>query len=407
MKIKAMLAVCLAASFAMSANAQEKEVIEEYVETIADAGGSSLSSDWKSNWFISVGGGAQVLFGDHDRQRKFGQRISPALDIAVGKWITPGVGLRLMYSGLSAKGATQNGSFATLPLTPIDGKPWHGYWLENSKIDFMDLHVDVMFDMCNLIGGYNARRPYSLALYFGGGYAHTWNKTKVNGHHKDGIVGNVGVFNMFHLGKAWDINLDVRLSAIHDGFDDAEGSAPFDGLVGATLGVTYRFAPRGYKVKREVITIREYDNTAVNELRNKVNALVEKNEKLEKELRKGENIRHTTVEYIGGDYLIYFPINVSELSLADRAQLEQCANSIKAASKGAKFYVIGYADKSTGTPEVNEVLSRARAESVRACLVNEFGVNPACLDTEWKGGVDNMFYNDPNLSRVVIISPVK
>ena len=39
-----------------------------------------------SNWFISVGGGAQTYFGDHNKQLKLGDRLSPALDIAVGKW---------------------------------------------------------------------------------------------------------------------------------------------------------------------------------------------------------------------------------------------------------------------------------------------------------------------------------
>lgn len=405
MKLKAIFAAGMAAMFALGMNAQETEVIEEYVETAAQAKGASLTSDWKSNWFISAGGGAQVLFGDHDRQRKFEQRISPALDVAVGKWITPGVGLRLMYSGLYFKGATQNGDFSTGKA--ISGKPWHGYWLENSKIDFMDLHIDVMFDLCNLLGGYSATRPYSLAFYAGGGYAHTWNKTKKGGHHKEGITGNVGLFNMFHVGKAWDINLDLRLSAVSDNFDGAEGQAPFDGFTTATLGVTYKFAPRGWKVRREVVTLHEYDNSQVNALREQVNALVAKNEKLEKDAKNGKNLTHSTVEYIGGDYLIYFPINVSELSLADRAQLEQCANSINSAPKGARFYVIGYADKATGTPEVNEILSRARAESVRKCLVNEFNVDPARLDTEWKGGVGNMWYDDPELSRVVIVRPVK
>lgn len=64
------------------------------------------NSFW-SNWFISVGAGGNVYFGDHDRQADFGKRIAPALDIAVGKWFIPEVGVRLMYSGLSAKGATQ------------------------------------------------------------------------------------------------------------------------------------------------------------------------------------------------------------------------------------------------------------------------------------------------------------
>ena len=49
-----------------------------------------------SNTFVSVGLGGQVLFGDHEKQMKFGDRIAPALDIAVGKWLTPYEGVRLM-----------------------------------------------------------------------------------------------------------------------------------------------------------------------------------------------------------------------------------------------------------------------------------------------------------------------
>ena len=32
------------------------------------------------------------------------KRLAPALDIAVGKWFTPGIGLRVAYNGLQAKG---------------------------------------------------------------------------------------------------------------------------------------------------------------------------------------------------------------------------------------------------------------------------------------------------------------
>ena len=64
----------------------------------------------KANWFISAGFGGQVYFGDHDNRVPFFQRVAPALDIAVGKWFTPSVGFRVMYSGLSYKGATQDGT---------------------------------------------------------------------------------------------------------------------------------------------------------------------------------------------------------------------------------------------------------------------------------------------------------
>ena len=38
----------------------------------------------------------------NDGKADFGKRLAPALDIAVGKWFTPGIGLRLAYNGLQA-----------------------------------------------------------------------------------------------------------------------------------------------------------------------------------------------------------------------------------------------------------------------------------------------------------------
>ena len=66
------------------------------------------------------------------------------------------------------------------------------------------------------------------------------------------------------------------------------------------------------------------------------------------------------------------------------------------------YTIIGYADKGTGSRVRNERLSKARAEAVYDCLVNEFGVPVSILKVTYEGGVDNMFYDDPRLSRAVI-----
>ena len=79
----------------------------------------------------------------------------------------------------------------------------------------------------------------------------------------------------------------------------------------------------------------------------------------------------------------------------------------RAIPKSATFTIIGYADKATGTPEINETLSRERAQSVRDYLVKEFGIAADRFDVKWNGGVGNMFFDDPALSRVVIIAPKK
>lgn len=390
----------MAAVAVVGASAQEAVFAEEYTETV-----TSVAPDFRSNWFISAGGGAQILFGDHDRQAKFGDRISPALDIAIGKWFSPSIGVRLMYSGLSAKGATQTwntegkgGIYNT--GKPVPGKFTNAYgYLCGQKFNFLTLHADVMFDLTNMFGGYDANRVYGIAPYIGVGWGHVYSKP-----HKDAVVGNVGLYNMFHVSKAFDINLDIRASVTNDDFDGESGRRSFDGLVSVTAGVTYRFAPRGWKsrVMKEVV----YDNDAVNALRRQVADLIAANEKLERE-KAGKVVEHNTVVNANGTYLIYFPLNVSSLSNADRAQLEQVADMIKGTPSSTVFSVVGYADKATGTPEINETLSRERAQAVREYLVKEFNIPAERLDVKWNGGVGNMFFDDPSLSRVVIIAPKK
>ena len=96
---------------------------EEKVEYSEDKYKVETNRLW-SNWFISAGGGAQIYFGDHDKQVSFGKRLAPALDIAVGKWFTPGIGMRLMYSGLQQKGATQKGALSHSTGGDVPGKGW-------------------------------------------------------------------------------------------------------------------------------------------------------------------------------------------------------------------------------------------------------------------------------------------
>lgn len=80
---------------AQDAQAAQGADATESVEYSSDKYKVETNRFW-SNWFVSVGGGAQVYFGNHDKQADFGDRLSGALDVAVGKWFTPGIGVRFM-----------------------------------------------------------------------------------------------------------------------------------------------------------------------------------------------------------------------------------------------------------------------------------------------------------------------
>lgn len=209
------------------------ECFSETVEYNNNESNIETKNFW-NNCFVSVGAGPQVYFGDHDRQRKFGERISPALDIAVGKWFTPVIGVRLMYSGLFVKGATQNGAYQS--GGPISGKPWHGYWLSEQKFKYFDFHVDAMFNVTNLFWRENDDCIYDLSPYAGIGVARVTDKPKnVN------VIGHLGLMNSFRINEDIDVNLDLRSAFINDGFDGETGGRGSDFMLTLSLGLTYKF----------------------------------------------------------------------------------------------------------------------------------------------------------------------
>lgn len=376
----------------VSAFAQTTETVTEtrtVKESVIDQ--TEGQSFW-SNTFITLGVGGQMLFGDHEKEMKFGDRISPALDIAVGKWITPEVGVRLMLTSWRLNGATQTGELSDGGA--IDGKPWYGYWLTEQKINYMNLHGEVMFNLSNLLCGYNPKRIWNCSPYLGMGWMRIFSDEQSNE-----IGANFGINNSFRLSEALDLNLDVRGTLVNDDFDGERGGRNEEGVLSATLGLTYKFKPRGFKSK--VITI--LDQTEIDRLRQQMNELNAENERLKN--KPAETITNTELllKEIVAPCMVVFPINQAVLSQDERVNLSMFAENVKKQDKGIVYSITGYADAATGTKEINDPLSKARAEAVYRCLVDEFGISESQLTMDYKGGVENMFYDNPAMSRAVIV----
>lgn len=348
------------------------------------------NSFW-SNWFISGSGGIQTYFGDNDKKANFGKRISPAVDFSLGKWFTPGMGLRLSYSGLSAKGVSyENGAYST-------GKK-NSKGLYEQKWDMMYLHGDVMFNLTDMFCGYK-ERVYSAIPYIGFGWLHSYDRPRNNE-----FAANIGFINRFRLSNAWDINLEARAMMTKDDFDGQIGGKKYEGMVSVLAGFTYKFPIRGWK-RAEVRTISTgISMDDMNRIQEQLRNQQDRTRKLENDLaveraKKGEVVVEKQLAV--APRIIIFPIGKSTVSKEERVNIGYMAKAIKATDK--VFTVCGYADNTTGSEVTNERLSKARAEVVRDILINEFDVPASQLKVEYKGGVDNMFYDDATLSRAVIV----
>lgn len=357
-----------------------------------------VTNTFWDNWFISVGGGGLLYFGDHDRQLGFGEWISPTFDIAVGKWFSPEVGARLMYSGGAIRGATQSGTHSLGSW--IDSKPIDNFWLQNSRFGFFNIHADVLFNLNNIIAGYKEDRIYTISPYIGLGVMRAY-KAPVATE----FAGTVGLFNSFRVAKGLDINLDVRGALVADRFDGEVGGLSGregEGLLSVALGVTYKFKERGWERSKTII---RHDNRTINDLRDQIEDLKYQNEALKKALAERDEAKVDTIIQrinVAAPVMVTFKIGKSNLSRRDRVSLGMLADVIKDTDESIVYTITGYADAGTGSVAINDRLSRERAEAVYDCLVNEYGVDADRLKVEYKGGVENMFYDDPTLSRAAI-----
>lgn len=394
--IKKTMLAALALAASGTALAQEAQTVQngdftETVEYSTDKFKVETNRFW-SNWFVSAGGGVNLYFGDHDKQVKFGKRLAPAVDVAIGKWFTPGIGVRFAYSGLSVKGATQTGIHSTGEEVP--GKGGYGYWLTKQKFNYFNFHLDAMFNMSNLLFGYNPNRVYSLSPYVGLGVMKTNDTPKATE-----IAGHFGLLNSFRLCDALDLNLDIRGTLVSDAFDGENSGRGGEGMLTATVGLTYKFKKRGWDKAKTVVRI---DNRAINALRQQLADAEAENDRLKRALAEGNRQKAKEIVTKASANLVTFPIGKATLSNEARANLGMMAEAIKSGDKSVVYTITGYADAGTGSKRLNERLSKKRAEAVFNCLVKEFGVSESQLRVDHKGGVDNMFYDDPRLSRAVI-----
>ena len=353
--------------------------VEETVEYTASKREVELKGP-KANWFISAGFGGQVYFGDHDNRVPFFQRVAPALDIAVGKWFTPSVGFRVMYSGLSFKGATQDGTHSLGVEVP--GKGGAPYWLTKQKFKSMTFATDVMVNLSNVILGYREKMLWNCSPYIGVGVARVTQTPKDNE-----LLVRAGLFNAFRVADGWDVNLDVKMSYVNDAFDGEYGGRSGEGILSATVGVSYKFKPRGWDRQRNVT---RYSRANTKDIIRQINELKADNEALAAESEKlqgidpGTNV--VTVNKFVSAYEVFFKDSSENLEREYQVNLGLFSELL--IKSGSNVVLTGY------YPENADAVSRAiiahRAEVVKDCLVNEFKVSEEKVRIEfetWKPGV--------------------
>ena len=342
------------AGFAMFANAQET-ASEVVVPTKSH---SVVTNSFGSNWFVGVNGGVNLYNGVFMNGENIFNHVSPALDVYVGKWHTPGFGWRVAYRGLNIQ-----------------------TYKELDHAAFMNYHFDAMFNLCNLIGGYKADRVWNVIPYVGVGWAgrHAFYTDNANsmtsGTWAGTLSANYGILQSFRVAKRLSINLELAGSFFRNGFSSKPGWSGHDMMWTATAGLTVDLGRVGWDNAPDVEALQGIyggmidglqgqldDALAANkEKQNQIKALEDANKALEEEAAALRNVKPLSVSES-----IFFEFASSKVaSKKDLLNIKAYADAAKAA--GAKVKVVGFADV-VGSSEYNVKLSQARAEAVAKVL---------------------------------------
>ena len=345
---KFMISLALA-SFAMFSTAQET-VSEVVVPTKSK---SVVTNSFGSNWFVGVNGGVNIYSGVYTNGESAFSHLSPALDVYVGKWHTPGFGWRVAYRGLNIQ------TYKDFDHTAL-----------------MNYHFDAMFNLCNLIGGYKADRVWNVVPYVGVGWA---GRKAMNHENFSGFTGsltaNYGILQTFRVAKRLSINLELAGTFLRNGFSGKAGNQGHDNMWSATAGITVDLGRVGWDNAPDVEALQGIyagmidglqgqldDALAANkEKQNQIKALEEANKALEAEAAALRNVKPLSVSES-----IFFEFGSSKIaSKKETLNIKAYAEAAKAAGVAVK--VVGFADV-VGSSEYNVKLSQSRAEAVANVL---------------------------------------
>lgn len=369
-KVISMMAV--AGLFSVSAmQAQVTEVVE--IDEIPVSKYSVQTNSFWDNWFISVNAGAQFSYLYPESSQEFKDRISLSGQAYVGKWFTPGMGMRLAYNGYDFKGH-------------------HG------KLNYMNLHVDALMNVTNMVMGYDSERFYNMIPYVGMGAVRVFDLNNYS------FGFNAGLLNTFRINDSWKLNLEMGALLADKQMDGLTGpKRAFDDIFSLTAGVTYTIGGDTWNNSPDISSLLMMNAAEVAAL----------NDALMQEQNTNRNLRNQLAQkprevikekMVSADCAfvpqsIFFNLNSAKIaSHKDMVNLKAVAETAKA--DNVKLRIVGYADKATGNAQYNQKLSLHRAQTIADELI-KLGVDKSNITVEGQGGVDTL--NPSTYNRRVII----
>ncbi|MCM1310753.1 MAG: OmpA family protein [Bacteroides sp.] len=349
---------------------------------------------WRDGWFIQLGAGINLPVMEGFKHEK--KHIGATYNLGFGRWFSPYFGFRFSgYYGNNVEGL--GGGNLHYRTASING--------------------DIMWDMCNSIGGVNLNRPVSVIPFvgIGGTYVHHFGGNTEARNVMDGgelrpnswmLPVSAGIQFRFRLCKYVDFFLEARSSFAGDNFNNIAGDAPVDIAFQATGGLTFNIGGKSFKTydpcadAAYIASLNDQVNDLRDELAVTAAALAAAESQLPCPEVKPAPAPEPVVEETPMLTTVRFTINSAKVSPMEMVNVYNVAEYMKAHPK-AKVTITGYADKDTGTAAYNQKLSERRAQAVYDILVNNYGITADRLVKAAEGSTTQP-YSTNNWNRIVI-----
>jgi ompA family protein len=365
--MRKLLIVLAFAGISMSTMAQDADPVQKY---------SVATNSFWSNWFIQVGADWNAWYSSEEHGlnlnrspfKKF--RSNPGISVAIGKWFTPGIGLRTKLQGIWGKTVTDANNYGN----------HNSYWILNEH---------VLFNVSNMLCGYNPNRVWNFIPFIGGGIGRTMT------HNLYATDLSAGILNEFRVSKKVAINFELgwnRLESDIDGIEKTNahrGWDSHDNNLYAEVGLTFNLGKATWEKTPDVDAIKALSQSQIDALNAQLNDANAENARLKEMLANQKPAEDRTVkEFVTTPISVFFNLDKSVIaSQKDLVNVRALAQYAK--ENNSNLLVTGYADSATGTPKHNQGLSERRANTLADELV-KMGISRDNIKTVGKGGVDDL-----------------
>lgn len=372
---------------------------------------SVATNDFWSNWFVSAGLQGTYFICSQEKGEGFTQnpfhrfRNVVGFGVGVGKWFTPGIGARVKFQGVNGRSVISENT----ALNKINMK---NYWTINGQ---------ALFNLSNLLCGYNEKRIWNLTVYPGAGLFRNMTKNIY------AIDVQIGVMNSFRITKRLSGVVDLNMIAAErkaDGVEERSSAQRYsfqnyDKLFTAEFGFTYNIGKTGWNKTPDVDAINALNAEQVAALNASLKAAQDENARLKADAAKlGADLKKVQGELNDCrnkkpvapvvtenskivnslETNVFFACAKSVITPAQQPNVERVATFLKN-HPDAKVMIKGYASPE-GSSSINNKLGIDRANAVKNMLINKYKIAASRIQAEGCGVGD--LFSEPTWNRVAI-----